>query len=75
MSEKIKEMIEKLNEQESNRIHFNPPVIFLQLKLVESIDFDSFGNLESVTSSGPTFFYRNDEEIEKLLSARKPDFF
>ena len=70
----LKECIEFSNSVSGEHLFFNPPQMFLQLKLVDSIEFDEDGTISTVNSIGPSFLYLNTPEVEKLLSANEPEF-
>jgi hypothetical protein len=55
-------------------LRINPPEKFLQVRLINEIEFEASGEAGTIESIGPCFFYRLDSELQALLSARKPDF-
>jgi hypothetical protein len=76
METKMKDFIKHLAEIQAelpDKVVFNPPQIFIQVKSITSLEIDDEG-IASVLSSGPSFFYVNTPDIEKLLSLRAPDF-
>lgn len=70
----LKNMIDRINLKEENVVHFTPPQMFMQLNLVHEMEIGN-GNISSVSTSGPVFYYRVDDEVEKFFASRKPDFF